>query len=126
MKINITKEYKFEAAHYLPKYNGKCRHLHGHSYRVVVEVEGPLNTDGPCEGMVVDYGSIDVVVKPVIELHDHTLLNDFMECPTAEKIGIGLFEDIERGMMKHADFESVTLVSVTVMETAKTTASVRR
>lgn len=126
MKINITKEYKFEAAHYLPKYNGKCRYLHGHSYRVVVEVEGPLDTDGPCEGMVVDYGSLDDVMKLVIELRDHTLLNNLMECPTAEKIGIGLFEDIEHGMMKHADFESVTLVSVTVMETAKTTASVRR
>ena len=34
------KEFDFDAAHFLPNYNGKCEHLHGHTYKLVVKVEG--------------------------------------------------------------------------------------
>lgn len=40
----IIKEFDFDAAHYLPAYNGKCEHLHGHTYKLVVKVEGTPTT----------------------------------------------------------------------------------
>jgi 6-pyruvoyltetrahydropterin/6-carboxytetrahydropterin synthase len=43
----VTKEFRFESAHFLPKYYGKCENLHGHSYRLQVTVKIPkLNDDG--------------------------------------------------------------------------------
>ena len=35
--MKVLKEFEFDAAHYLPSYNGKCEHLHGHTYRLVAE-----------------------------------------------------------------------------------------
>lgn len=34
----VLKEFEFDAAHYLPEYNGKCERLHGHTYKLVVKV----------------------------------------------------------------------------------------
>ena len=47
----VLKEFEFDAAHYLPEYNGKCERLHGHTYKLVVKVEGTPDK----EGMVIDF-----------------------------------------------------------------------
>ena len=75
----ISKEYRFEASHYLPNHPGKCARLHGHSYRVVVQVEGEVEDSGlnhhqADRGMVMDYAELDAIVKPIIERMDHTHL----------------------------------------------------
>lgn len=49
--MKVLKEFEFDAAHYLPSYNGKCEHLHGHTYRLVVMVDGRPDH----EGMVLDF-----------------------------------------------------------------------
>lgn len=50
------KEFEFDAAHYLPNYHGKCEHLHGHTYKLVVKVEGHPDQ----EGMVLDLSSSSI------------------------------------------------------------------
>lgn len=68
-----TKLFKFEAAHRLRDHPGACANIHGHSYRVAVTVEAPnLNQDG----MVVDFGVIKEVVRPLIEKMDHSMIVD--------------------------------------------------
>jgi 6-pyruvoyltetrahydropterin/6-carboxytetrahydropterin synthase len=62
--VQIRKQFRFEAAHVLPHHSGKCSKLHGHSYRVDVAVEGPLQSDGPARGMVVDFDDLAAVVRP--------------------------------------------------------------
>lgn len=42
----VLKEFEFDAAHYLPEYNGKCERLHGHTYKLVVKVEGTPDKEG--------------------------------------------------------------------------------
>ena len=42
----VLKEFEFDAAHYLPSYNGKCEHLHGHTYKLVVKVDGVPDMEG--------------------------------------------------------------------------------
>ncbi len=42
----VLKEFEFDAAHYLPSYNGKCEHLHGHTYKLVVKVDGRPDMEG--------------------------------------------------------------------------------
>jgi 6-pyruvoyltetrahydropterin/6-carboxytetrahydropterin synthase len=75
-------EMTFDAAHSLPSLpeGHKCRGVHGHSYRVVVEVSGELNE----HGFVVDYGEIKEVLGEAIARVDHTNLNDMFDRPSTE------------------------------------------
>lgn len=74
--IEISKEFRFEAAHSLPHLpvEHKCHHLHGHSYRIRITCRGPINME---TGFVIDYADISAVVEPIIKKYlDHKFLND--------------------------------------------------
>jgi len=89
-KATLSKTFRFEAAHHLPNHLGKCRDPHGHSYRLVVNVEGQIDTRAgePTEGMVMDFDTIKTVweehLKPVLDHHD--LNEQFLFITTAENI----------------------------------------
>ncbi len=71
----------------LPHHPGKCARLHGHSYRLDVALEGPLQATGPAAGMVEDFEVVSRVVKAaIINELDHRSLNELMDNPTAENI----------------------------------------
>ncbi len=73
-KIRITKQFSFETAHALYGYDGKCRNLHGHSYKLSVTVIGSPITDTNHVklGMVIDFGDLKKIVKEDIEdVFDH-------------------------------------------------------
>jgi 6-pyruvoyltetrahydropterin/6-carboxytetrahydropterin synthase len=85
--VLLRKSFTFEAAHVLPNHPGKCSRLHGHSYRLDVTLEGPLQADGPAAGMIEDFEVVTRVVKAaVIAELDHRSLNELIENPTAEEI----------------------------------------
>lgn len=89
MTYTVGKEWTFDAAHQLPLHDGKCRNLHGHTYRVVVTVHGPIIKEGPKSGMVIDFGDLSAIWKEDIEpLCDHRNLNETLpvEHTTAESI----------------------------------------
>ena len=93
----IGKEYAFEAAHMLPKVPEwhKCHRLHGHNYKVEIEVRGEIAAkDGFCNNL--DFADIDQQVKPIIDRLDHQYLNDIpgLENPTAENIAAYLLKEI--------------------------------
>jgi 6-pyruvoyltetrahydropterin/6-carboxytetrahydropterin synthase len=76
-KIRITKEFRFEMAHALYGYDGKCRNIHGHSYKLSVTVIGTpsVKSSDPKKGMVIDFGDLKkIVAKEIIEKFDHALL----------------------------------------------------
>ena len=75
--IRLTKEFTFEAAHALEGYDGPCREIHGHSYRLHVTVKGePLpDSAGPKAGMVMDFGVLKQIVHDeIIGRLDHALV----------------------------------------------------
>lgn len=77
MQVQLTKIFTFEMAHALPGYDGACRNLHGHSFRLEVTISGiPLEQPGhPKNGMVMDFKDLkNIVKKSVIEIVDHALL----------------------------------------------------
>lgn len=98
--ISVTKIFEFEAAHRLPHHKGKCCNLHGHTYKLEVEVAArvvdfyaandPGEVRGEITGMVIDFGNLKNIVKETIDELDHKMLNDiggiFKEYPTAENI----------------------------------------
>ncbi len=87
MRIELVKEFTFEAAHLLPRLpkGHKCRRLHGHSFRVEVHVEGESD---PKLGWLVDYADIAKAFAPLYEKLDHYYLNQVkgLENPTSENL----------------------------------------
>ena len=74
MEITVVKEFTFDAAHRLPNHPGKCRSLHGHTYRLQVGVKGHVD---PETGMVVDFGDLkSVIERTIINALDHSYLNE--------------------------------------------------
>src|SRR5207245_2814702 len=83
--MEIFKEFTFEAAHRLPNVppGHKCARLHGHSFRVRVEIEGPLGQE---TGWVRDFADVTCAMQPVLDRLDHYCLNEVpgLENPTTE------------------------------------------
>ena len=76
-KIRITKEFNFEMAHALWNYDGACRNIHGHSYRLFVTLLGAPNKDSenPKFGMVIDFKDLKSMIQgPVVDFLDHALV----------------------------------------------------
>ncbi len=75
--IRLTKEFKFEMAHALSGYDGPCRHIHGHSYELLVTVTGrPVQDPGsPIYGMVMDFKELKQIVRSrIVDEFDHSLV----------------------------------------------------
>lgn len=96
MRMTLTKQFRFEAAHDLPMFpeGHKCRRLHGHSFRFDVVVEGEMD---PLKGYLIDYGDIKQAVDPIVQQLDHYYLNEIagLENPTSEMLAIWLYDRIK-------------------------------
>jgi len=104
IETRICKEFTFEASHQLPNHKGKCKNLHGHSYRVQVELSGEINlVEGASdEGMITDFGDLSEIVKTeVLDRFDHHHLNDLIVAvPTVEILAMIIFKIIRRKTSK--------------------------
>lgn len=85
MRARIIQDFRFEAAHRLPRVpeSHKCARLHGHSYRVEVAVDGPVDATS---GWVRDFAEVEAAWRSLHEVLDHRYLNDIpgLENPTSE------------------------------------------
>lgn len=76
-KVRLSKEFRFEMGHALLNYDGLCRHIHGHSYKLIITVIGePLeDRQDPKLGMVMDFSDLKEAVKePIVDYFDHSLV----------------------------------------------------
>lgn len=130
-------EHSFDSAHFLKNYEGKCSNIHGHRWKVEVEIfSDKLKNDGQLNGMIVDFGDLKKDVKKIIDYYDHaliieknTLKNKTYQCileegfkvinvdfrPTAENFSYFFFKEIEKKGYK--------VFKVTVYETPNNSAS---
>lgn len=94
--VELVKDFRFEAAHFLPHVaeGHKCRRVHGHSFKGEVAVRGPLD---PLLGWVIDFADLKKVVDPIVHRLDHYMLNDIagLENPTAEVLAIWIWNQLE-------------------------------
>ena len=94
--MELRKTFQFEAAHLLPHLpkSHKCRRLHGHSFKVEITVNGPLD---PRLGWVMDYAEITSLFKPIWEKLDHRYLNEIagLENPTSENLSIWIWNKLK-------------------------------
>ena len=61
--MKIAKEFNWEMGHRLPEHFGKCKNIHGHSYKMLVEIEGDVLENG----MVMDYYHLKDAIEPLVE-----------------------------------------------------------
>ena len=85
MRVKLVHEFRFEAAHRLPKVPAghKCARLHGHSFRVELAIAGPVNQE---TGWFIDFQDLHDAWEPLFEQLDHHYLNEVqgLENPTSE------------------------------------------
>lgn len=135
-KIRLTKRFRFEMAHMLFEYDGLCRNIHGHSYRLEVTLAGEPRNEArhPKDGMVMDFGELKNIVKSnIVNRFDHALMInqlipesqkqilrqtseriievDFQ--PTSENILVYIAEILQQQLP-----ETVSLFSIRLYETA--------
>jgi len=72
MPVTIAKEFRWEMAHRLADHQGGCQNIHGHSYRLVIELVG----EPDASGMVVEFAVIRRAVEPILDEFDHSFICD--------------------------------------------------
>jgi len=73
--ITVTKEFSFDCAHMLTGHEGPCKNLHGHTYKLQVEVTSysGVQEEGPSKGMIVDFKDLKQIVKElIVDKLDHS------------------------------------------------------
>lgn len=108
--VRLVREFTFEAAHRLPHApeGHKCARLHGHSFRVELVCEGPIDAE---TGWLLDFADIKHAFEPALERLDHRYLNEIegLENPTAENLACWIWERVKPRL--------AALSQVTVAET---------
>jgi 6-pyruvoyltetrahydropterin/6-carboxytetrahydropterin synthase len=89
-RVLVSKEFTFDSAHHLHCYEGKCKNLHGHTYKVIFGLSGYVDE----RGLMVDFTDIKEIWKNEIEIFlDHKYLNESLPAmnTTAENIVVWIF-----------------------------------
>jgi len=106
MKVELVKEYRFEAAHKLPNVpeGHKCQRLHGHSFKFEIHVVGPVD---PKSGWFIDYGVLDDVVNPLVAQLDHHYMNEIagLENPTSENLARWIWRQLSPSLVGLSEIE---------------------
>lgn len=134
-EYTLTTEIKFDAAHRLSNYQGKCERIHGHTYRVVVEAKSNKLNEW---GAVIDFGNLKKLLEKHIEVkYDHKLIlksddsqnyaigssmpKDWIfwmdSNPTAENMARDIYKNLLPAFNQNYIFKGVKLVSVAIYET---------
>ncbi len=72
---SLKTEHSFDSAHFLSGYKGKCSNIHGHRWKVIIEVFGEkLGGEGQTRGMIVDFGTLKTHVRAEVDALDHSLI----------------------------------------------------
>ena len=114
--VELVKDFRFEAAHYLPNVpeGHKCRRMHGHSFRGEIAVRGPID---PHVGWLVDFADLKRLIDPIVARLDHYLLNEIegLENPTSEILAAWIWDRLAPSLPQ--------LVRITIEETCTTRCS---
>ncbi len=101
--MKVRRRFTFEAAHRLPHHPGKCRELHGHSYKLLVTIDRPVDEQS---GMAIDFSDLKQTVKrAVVDKLDHKYVNDLIENPTAEVMSVWIWQRLVEVLPGLAEIE---------------------
>ncbi|MDQ0253324.1 6-pyruvoyltetrahydropterin/6-carboxytetrahydropterin synthase [Evansella vedderi] len=127
-RVLVSKEFTFDAAHHLHSYEGKCKNLHGHTYKVIFGISGYVDE----VGLMIDFGDIKEIWKEEIEIYlDHRYINEMLPPmnTTAENMVVWIYEKMEESLSKREalrEKQGARVEFVRLYETPTSFAEVRR
>lgn len=119
----ITKTFEFAASHQLEGLpaDHKCSRLHGHTYRLTVEILGEVDDIG----FVIDFGHLNWVRDLIAENLDHRHLNEVLDAnPTSENLASWALQRVRAWLSGRDEWPRIAELGVTVSESRTTSASV--
>lgn len=124
-RVLLSKEFTFDSAHHLHCYEGKCKHLHGHTYRLEVSMCGTTDE----RGITIDFADMKRIVKGrILQRLDHKYINE--ELPpmntTAENMVVWIYEEIQAALEQEGWTPRVVLEEVKLWETPTSYATMNR
>jgi len=126
--LKIAKEFHWEMGHRLPEHFGLCKNIHGHSYKMILTVEGEMNE----QQMIIDYYDLEKIINPIIQEFDHSfmvnkndnLVLEFLEKLNSKKVIVDFDATVENiclfvlNKIKAANLpENIKSISVRIYET---------
>ncbi|MFJ7753541.1 6-carboxytetrahydropterin synthase QueD [Peribacillus muralis] len=123
-RVLVSKEFTFDAAHHLHDYEGKCKNLHGHTYKVIFGVSGYTDS----RGLMMDFGDMKEIWKNEIEIHlDHRYLNETLPPmnTTAENMVVWIYGKMAEALSLK-DYQGARVEFVRLYETPTSYAEARR
>ena len=124
-RVLVSKEFTFDAAHHLHDYEGKCKNLHGHTYRAVLGLSGYTDE----RGLMIDFGDIKEIWKQKIEIYlDHRYLNETLPPmnTTAENIVVWIYEKLAKALLEKPQYNGARVEFIRLYETPTSYAEARR
>ncbi|PLR76564.1 6-carboxytetrahydropterin synthase QueD [Bacillus sp. V3-13] len=127
-RVLVSKEFTFDAAHHLHCYEGKCKNLHGHTYKVIFGLSGFVDN----RGLLIDFADMKEIWKNEIEIHlDHRYLNETLPPmnTTAENIVVWIYEQMAEALKRQdrqQKYEGARVEFVRLYETPTSYAEARR
>ncbi|MFP5105866.1 6-carboxytetrahydropterin synthase QueD [Neobacillus sp. C211] len=127
-RVLVSKEFTFDASHHLHCYEGKCKNLHGHTYRVIFGLSGFVDE----RGLMIDFGDIKDIWKNEIEIYlDHQYLNETLPSmnTTAENMVVWIYEKMKEALAKEDrrdQYHGARVEFVRLFETPTSYAEARR
>lgn len=125
-RVLVSKEFTFDSAHHLHNYEGKCKNLHGHTYKVIFGLSGFVDD----RGLMIDFGDIKDIWKSEIEIYlDHQYLNETLPPmnTTAENMVVWIYEKMAVALANRQDkYNGARVEFVRLFETPTSYAEARR
>ncbi|MBT2724936.1 6-carboxytetrahydropterin synthase QueD [Bacillus sp. ISL-46] len=127
-RVLVSKEFTFDASHHLHCYEGKCKNLHGHTYRVIFGLSGFVDE----RGLMIDFGDIKEIWKNEIEIYlDHQYLNETLPSmnTTAENMVVWIYEKMKEALAtedRRDQYHGARVEFVRLFETPTSYAEARR
>lgn len=127
-RVLVSKEFTFDASHHLHNYEGKCKNLHGHTYKVIFGISGYVDE----RGLMIDFGDIKEIWKSDIEIYlDHRYLNETLPPmnTTAENMVVWIYEKMHEALKTEGNlkkYKGARVEFVRLYETPTSYAEARR
>lgn len=125
-RVLVSKEFTFDSAHHLHAYEGKCKNLHGHTYKVIFGLSGFVDE----RGLMIDFGDIKEIWKSEIETYlDHKYLNETLPPmnTTAENMVVWIYEKMAEALEERLNqYDGARVEFVRLYETPTSYAEARR
>ncbi|SDI62507.1 6-carboxytetrahydropterin synthase QueD [Paenibacillus naphthalenovorans] len=122
-EVLVSKEFTFDSAHHLHCYEGKCKSLHGHTYKLQVIMRGKVDE----RGITIDFADIKRIAKArIVDRLDHRYLNEVLPPmnTTAENMVVWMYEQLRDALASEGLYPAVRVEEVRLWETPTSYASV--